>query len=54
MENYTDAANVVSGVHDFRPFKVFGISVSIFNLAVITPAIYSIIWFEKFGSNNIR
>ena len=37
--------------HHLNPLKIFGITISIFNIVFVTLLMYAIIWYEKYGTN---
>jgi hypothetical protein len=51
--NYT-TGHIFEGVYEMRPCKVIGIIISVANIAIISPAIYFLIWYEKCESNHTR
>ena len=41
-------------IYQIHPFKIYGICLSMINIFVLTPMLYAIIWYERFGSNQRR
>ena len=39
---------------DLNPIKIFGIVISILNIAIVSLFMYAIIWYEKYGTNQNR
>ena len=52
LNNSSD--NLFDGVYEIRPSKVVGIIISVINIFLISPLLYFVIWYEKFGSNHNR
>ncbi len=51
-KNLTDIpTDIFEGVHEIRISKVVGIFISVINITFLSPAIYFMIWYEKFESN---
>ena len=46
--------HIFEGVYEIRASKVIGIIISVANIAIISPAIYFLIWYEKFETNHAR
>jgi hypothetical protein len=46
--------NIFEGVYEIRLTKLLGIFISVVNITFFTPAIYFMIWYEKFESNHPR
>jgi len=44
--------NIFEGVYEMRLSKIIGIFISIVNIVILSPAIYFVIWYEKFGINH--
>ena len=43
-----------SEVYTIRPSIIIGVILSSVSICIIIPVLYSIIWYEKFGSDNKR
>jgi len=50
----SSSRNLFDGVYEIRPSKIVGIVISAINIFVISPLLYFVIWYEKFGSNHNR
>jgi hypothetical protein len=50
----TTNGNIFDGVYEMRTSKVIGIIISMINIIIISPAMYYIIWYEKYEINGIR
>jgi hypothetical protein len=46
--------NIFDGVYEMRTSKVIGIIISMINILIISPAMYYIIWYEKYEINGVR
>ena len=46
--------NIFDSVYETRASKVIGIVISMINIGIVSPAIYFIIWYEKYEINGIR
>ena len=52
--NVSHSENIFDGVYEIRVSKVIAIFISFVNITVFSPAIYFMIWYEKFESNHTR
>jgi len=51
-KNLTDIhTDIFEGVYEIRVSKVIGIFISVINITFLSPAIYFMIWYERFQSN---
>jgi len=50
----TTNGNIFDGVYEMRTSKVLGIIISMINIVIISPAMYYIIWYEKYEINGVR
>jgi hypothetical protein len=54
FSNFSKNPNIFEGVYEIRVSKVIGIFISAINITFFSPAIYFMIWYEKFESNQPR
>ena len=54
MVNSSKCEDVFETLDANNPYKLIAVTFSIFSIIFVTPAFYSIIWYEHFGSDKKR